>query len=185
MPARPMIERCVERALTGLFVLFALAGCAETAPPVAVEPSPAAAQGPDTAGNSPASVRESPPLSVALAKSSMVTASMKAASSGPMQTAVVPLTPPPDPVSDNPKQLFGLSGPRVTALLGPANYVRRDGSAEVWQYQATACVLDVFLYRRDATLFVAHFDLRQRSAATEPPRHCYGGLLARSKSSYP
>ena len=95
------------------------------------------------------------------------------------QTAAIALKP--APVDDNPKQLFGLSGQRVAALLGPANFVRRDGAAEVWQYRAQDCVLDVFLYRRDSTLSVAHFDLRPRRAATQLPRRCFAGLLTKQR----
>lgn len=159
MPPRATIERRIAKALTGLFVLFALASCGTSRPPAAIEPppAPAAARVPDIV------VEPLPPAPT------------------PKQTAAPPPRPEPEPADDNPKQLFGLSGQRVAALLGPANFVRRDGSAEIWQYRAAECVLDVFLYRRDAALSVAHVDLRQRAKSTEPPRRCFAGLITRQR----
>lgn len=83
-----------------------------------------------------------------------------------------------EPVSADPNRLLQLSGKRVAALLGPASYVRRDGPAEIWQYRADHCVLDVFLYREGTGLSVAHVDLRKRHSATVPPRRCFADLLA-------
>jgi len=91
------------------------------------------------------------------------------------QTAAAPL--PKSAINDDPKQLFGLAGHRISDLLGPANFIRRDGPAEVWQYRAKACVLDIYLYKTVDALTVAHFDLRKRRKATLPPRHCFHGLL--------
>ncbi len=93
----------------------------------------------------------------------------------PTQTAVARTS---DPINDNPQQLFGLDAHNVAALLGPASFVRRDGPAEVWQYRAEACVLDVYLYKEVRGLIVAHIDLRKRLKATQPPRHCFAALLS-------
>jgi hypothetical protein len=93
-------------------------------------------------------------------------------------TPVATATPTPIKERDeDPKQLFGLNGQRVAALLGPASFVRRDGPAEVWQYRAKACVLDVYLYKDAKDLTVAHVDLRKRKKATQPPRRCFAALL--------
>ncbi len=172
MPFRATIERRIAKALGGFAVLFALAACGTSPQPAATgePPQAAAARHPDiTVEPLPPSPAAAPPVPVA------PPAPM------PKQTAVLAPEPKPIPVDDNPKQLFGLSGKRVAALLGPANFVRRDGTAEVWQYRAAECVLDVFLYRRDATLSVAHVDLRQRRAATQPPRRCFAGLLVKQR----
>ena len=173
-PPRATIERRIAKALTGLFVLFALASCGTSRPPAAIEapPPPAAARVPDI------TVEPLPPSRPVAPRESAPPAPTPPT---PKQTAALPPRPEPEPVDDNPKQLFGLSGQRVAALLGPANFVRRDGSAEVWQYRAAECVLDVFLYRRDAVLSVAHVDLRQRVTSTEPPRRCFAGLITRHR----
>lgn len=171
MPPRATIERRIAKALTGLFVLFALASCGTSRPPAAIEPPPAPA-----AARVPDIVVEPLPPSRAVAPPVMAPPAPT-----PKQTAAPPPRPEPEPADDNPKQLFGLSGQRVAALLGPANFVRRDGPAEIWQYRAAECVLDVFLYRRDAALSVAHVDLRQRAKSTEPPRRCFAGLITRQR----
>ncbi len=96
------------------------------------------------------------------------------------RTASVP--PPRKPrFNDDPKQLFGLDGQRVATLLGPADFVRRDGSAEVWQYRAEACVLNVYLYKGPGGLTVAHVVLRKRERASLPPRKCFRYMLTSSK----
>jgi hypothetical protein len=95
--------------------------------------------------------------------------------------AQIAVAQPAKPINDDPKQLFGLDAHKVAALLGPANFVRRDGPAEVWQYRADACVLDVYLYREEAGLTVAHVDLRKRLKAAQPPRRCFLALLSRQK----
>lgn len=91
--------------------------------------------------------------------------------------AAIAKAPPAKERNEDPKQLFGLNGQRVTALLGPASFVRRDGPAEVWQYRAKACVLDVYLYKDPKGLTVAHVDLRKRKQATQPPKRCFAALL--------
>jgi hypothetical protein len=166
------IDRRIARALSGLAFLFALAACAASPPPAATRPPP------------PVAVTRAPEITVErLAPSPAVSAPLAPPVSAPparpalKQTAALA----PKPVDDNPKQLFGLSGQRVAALLGPANFVRRDGAAEVWQYRAPECVLDVFLYRKDSTLSVAHFDLRPRRAAIQVPRRCFAGLLTKQR----
>ncbi len=87
----------------------------------------------------------------------------------------------PDPINDDPKQLFGLDAHEVADLLGPASFVRRDGPAEVWQYRAAACVLDIYLYTESAGLRVAHVDLRKRRKATQTPRRCFIAMLSAQK----
>ena len=94
------------------------------------------------------------------------------------QVASVPPEPVARPVNDDPNQLLRLSGKKVAALLGAASYVRRDGSAEIWQYRAAQCVLDIFLFQDNGGLSVAHVDLRQRAGETMPARRCFGDLLA-------
>ena len=94
---------------------------------------------------------------------------------------VLATIPPPEPANDSPRQFLGQDGHRVAARLGPANFVRRDGAAEVWQYRADACVLDIYLYKEKAGLTVAHVDLRKRPAATLPARRCFAALLERQR----
>lgn len=49
--------------------------------------------------------------------------------------------------SPDPDKLIGLDAQQVTSLLGPADFRRADGPAEILQYRAQGCLLNVFLYR--------------------------------------
>jgi hypothetical protein len=66
------------------------------------------------------------------------------------------------PIDDDPKQLLGLDRAMLNEKLGEPALIRRDGDAEIWQYRADSCVLDLFLYGLDKA--VEHVDLRSRGA---------------------
>lgn len=80
-------------------------------------------------------------------------------------------------INDNPEQLLGLAPNAVSERLGSPGFVRRDGSAEVWQYLADACILDVFLYREGDAFKVDYVELRGRGAATLSRRDCFIEML--------
>ena len=84
-------------------------------------------------------------------------------------------------MAPNPNRLIGMDGASVAALLGPAQFVRRDGAAEIWQYRNDHCVLDVFLYGRDH-LNVAHFDLRKRRNGAMAAETCFANLAKDSNA---
>ena len=80
------------------------------------------------------------------------------------------------PVNDDPQQLMGLDRAALNEKLGEPALVRRDGDAEVWQYRAGRCVLDLFLYGVDKK--VEHVDLRDRGEGSEDSvRDCFVGML--------
>lgn len=83
----------------------------------------------------------------------------------------------PTPVDDNPRQLVGLGPSSLSERLGSPGFVRRDGPAEVWQYTAEACILDVFLYREGEALTVFYVALRGRGVAERSRRECFAGML--------
>jgi hypothetical protein len=150
-------------AAAGLAFLLTLSGCGTAPPP---EPEPVA--------RTTAPAITVTPLSPSLEPATPEPPAREAPAE--KQQAYAPQ--PTEPVDDNPDRLLKLTGMKVAALLGPANFVRRDGPAEVWQYRADNCVLDVFLYRQGSGLSVAHVDLRQRSGTSVPARQCFGELLA-------
>jgi len=47
-------------------------------------------------------------------------------------------------------ELSGLGRTQLMGLLGPADFNRVDGPAEIMQYRNGTCTLDVFLYKKDA-----------------------------------
>ena len=62
----------------------------------------------------------------------------------PPVPAVEP-TPPPPPEFE-PASLLGASSSKIEAVLGSADLLRREGTAEVWQYRLATCVVDYFVY---------------------------------------
>lgn len=72
----------------------------------------------------------------------------------------------PSPPAADPEQLIGLSGEEITEKLGKPALIRREGTAEIWQYRRIQCVLDVFLYGNGRQV-VEHVDLRDRGEATD------------------
>lgn len=84
---------------------------------------------------------------------------------------------PPLKIDGDPQKLVGLSPGKLADRLGSPGFVRRDGSAEIWQYLAEACILDVFLYRDKDVLAVDYVELRGRGASQLSRRDCYREML--------
>lgn len=91
---------------------------------------------------------------------------------------------PVDAVLDDPARLRGQSAEAVRALLGAPALLRRDGEAEVWQYPAERCFLDLFLYKEerlgDTELVVSHFEIRNRGGAAVSSRRCLAALVVKA-----
>ena len=78
-----------------------------------------------------------------------------------------------------PVQLVGLDADQLDRLLGPADFKRSDGPAEIRQYRDAECVLDVFLYTDAASggYRVAHVDARDRVLTGDAQQACVTSLL--------
>lgn len=77
-----------------------------------------------------------------------------------------------------PKQLIGLNRDEVHSLLGFPWLLKREGTAELWQYRVTSCVLDLFLLGPDpGDLKVSHVELRSRRENKPPTAACYVDIL--------
>ncbi len=83
-----------------------------------------------------------------------------------------------EPVSA-PTQLVGLDAEQLDDLLGPADFMRSDGPAEIRQYRDSGCVLDLFLYADAASgqYRVSHVVARDRQTAGVAGQACVAGLL--------
>ena len=77
------------------------------------------------------------------------------------------LTPRP-PRADAADRFHGLKRAELARLLGRPDFLRRDGDAEIWQYRAGSCILDLFLYEEPGGMRVAHADFRGKA----PGRSC-------------
>ena len=65
-------------------------------------------------------------------------------------------------------RFHGLKRTDIARLLGRPDLLRRDGDAEIWQYRAGSCILDIFLYEEPGGMRVAHADFRGNA----PGRSC-------------
>ena len=52
----------------------------------------------------------------------------------------------------DPQRLLDLGRHELASILGKPAFIRRDMSAEVWQYRTDACVLDLFLYNFESPM---------------------------------
>ena len=62
------------------------------------------------------------------------------------------------------------------------DFVRRDGSAQIWQYRATNCILDLFLYQAGSETKVKHAELRSRVPGAETLDVCYSRMRHERKT---
>jgi hypothetical protein len=78
-----------------------------------------------------------------------------------------------------PQQLLGLDQDQLTALLGPADFTRSDGPAEIRQFRDPDCVLDVFLYQEPSNggYRVEHVQARDRGLVRTAGRTCVAALM--------
>jgi hypothetical protein len=78
-----------------------------------------------------------------------------------------------------PEQLLGLSAEQLTDLLGPADFARSDGPAEIWQFRDPDCVLDVFLYMdpQRGAYGVEHVEGRDHDVVRAADQRCVAALL--------
>jgi hypothetical protein len=86
-----------------------------------------------------------------------------------------------------PDELLGLSADELTGLLGPADFTRNDGPAEIWQFRNSECVLDVFLYRDPARggYRVEHVQTRDRGLVRAADQSCVADLLRARRPPLP
>ena len=82
----------------------------------------------------------------------------------------------------NAAEFNGYSPERVLPVLGAPDFVRRDGNAQIWQYRATNCVLDLFLYNANGGTVVKHAELRPRVPGAEPLDACYSRMRQERKT---
>lgn len=123
--------------------------------------------------------------STSVSSESQSTAGASAASGGTDAKAAASENEQTASLGHKPNELVGLSADQVTTLLGKPSFVRHDVPAEVWQYRAHDCVLDVFLYPPvksggDKEHTVLYYELRSKNAQKISGEGCYGALISAS-----
>ena len=63
-------------------------------------------------------------------------------------------------------ELLGKPTPWVSEHLGQPSFKRLEGTAEIWQYKTSECILNIFIYQdfEGEQRRVLHFDARDQSA---------------------
>ena len=85
---------------------------------------------------------------------------------------------------DDPAGMIGADAGAVQRLFGPPRLVRRDAPAELWQYRARDCVVDLFLYQEKDGLRLLYLEARTGTAQATAARPCLEAVLAgREKST--
>lgn len=82
----------------------------------------------------------------------------------------------------DPSRLLDLRRRDLSAILGEPAFVRRDMSAEVWQYRTEACILDLFLYEIGQGLAVTYYEFRSRREQEVARDECFVTLLRQGVS---
>jgi hypothetical protein len=73
------------------------------------------------------------------------------------------------------KKLAGLKPAEVLSMLGTPDLKRTEPPAELWQYRAADCVLNLFFYDEAGGYRLTHIEAWQRSLASggSAPAHCH------------
>lgn len=87
------------------------------------------------------------------------------------------------PAERDPGRLMKLSRGDLSTMLGAPNFVRRDVSAEVWQYKTGSCILDLFLYKAPDDFKVAYYEFRSPLLGQVSNDECFTALLKRGYSA--
>jgi hypothetical protein len=98
----------------------------------------------------------------------------KPASSPAFAGLASPTSAPSAPTAKPADRFHGMKRTDIARLLGRPDLLRRDGDAEIWQYRAGGCILDIFLYDEPGGMRVAHADLRGNA----PGRSCAEAVAA-------
>jgi outer membrane biosynthesis protein TonB len=106
----------------------------------------------------------------------------KAPDPEPQVAAVPPPAPEPQPepapapapgLDDDPAQLIGMGTASLAAVLGAPAQIRRESPANIWQYLAEGCVLDVVLYPEKGIDRVNYVEARAKGLEKMPARGAF------------
>lgn len=100
----------------------------------------------------------------------------KITKAAPEESAALPEKAPVHLTGD-PKELMGLDTESVASALGEPRQIRKEAPAQVWQYLAGDCVLDLYLYDEGGISRVTYFEARTPKAELSPADRCFKSVL--------
>ncbi len=80
-------------------------------------------------------------------------------------------------LTGDPQELMGLDTETVASALGTPEQIRKEAPAQVWQYLAADCVLDLYLYEDGGVSRVTYLEARSPKAETSPTERCVKSVL--------
>ena len=84
-----------------------------------------------------------------------------------------------------PSVLTDLSADKVTSLLGVPGFKRQDDPAEIWQYRAENCIMDLYLYEslENVGRSVAHYEMRFSPGKQMTAESCFVSVIKAAESA--
>lgn len=103
----------------------------------------------------------------------------------PPAAPTAPKPAPLPPAEFEPASVIGLPAGQLELRFGDADLLRREGTAEVWQYRMTACVVDYFVYPDAAGIaMIVGWDWRAPLITAEiDPLQCRQDLAVREQAT--
>jgi hypothetical protein len=89
----------------------------------------------------------------------------------------LPAAPPPG----EPGNLAGMDAAGIKTAFGAPQFVRKDGTAEIWRYDSASCKAFFFLYPNGTSMAVRHVETTPHSANEAADSACLQALMARAK----
>ena len=119
--------------------------------------------------------------SEAEAEATAAEAPPEAAEEAAFETEVAALPPPElelvPVIEDDPVRLIGMAPNDIVTYLGAPELIRRETPANIWQYRAEGCVLDLVLYPEEGTDRVTYVEARENGLDIMPAKVCLNRVL--------
>lgn len=112
-----------------------------------------------------------------LASLLMIAIALAGCATKPPQRPQVRLPSPPP--NGEPSGTTGLREADLRAQFGMPAFVRRDGSAQIWRFDAPLCKAYFFLYSKDGATAVWHVETMPRGQSIAADETCLNALRAR------
>ena len=85
------------------------------------------------------------------------------------------------PAAGEPGDLAGLKSTQLREVFGAPNFVRKEGSMELWRYDSVNCKAFFFLYPYGQALLVKHVETLPRGTTLAADQTCLDSLHAKSQ----